>query len=132
MEIKGKIILDIPMQSGVSQAGREWKKKEWVLETVDTQFPRKVKFTCFGDRADSVHVELGKTYIIGIDIESREYNGRWYTDVNAFSAREDGTMQPTDMTAGGTTFATEPTFPTGAPEFQAPAAGAPSTDDLPF
>ena len=40
MEIDGKIILDLGMQQGMSKAGREWKKKEWVLETFGPFFSR--------------------------------------------------------------------------------------------
>lgn len=43
MEITGKIIIDLQEQSGVSKAGNNWKKHEYVLETQET-YPRKVKF----------------------------------------------------------------------------------------
>ena len=48
MEIKGTIIAALPETSGVSKAGNQWKKKEYVLENTDSQYPRKVAFTCFG------------------------------------------------------------------------------------
>lgn len=88
MELQGRIIVDLPMQEGVSKAGNAWKKKEWVLETTNTQFPKKVKFTVFGeDRINNMNFQLNKDYIIQIDIESREWNDRWYTDVMAYSSR---------------------------------------------
>lgn len=90
MNIQGKIILDIPLQEGISKAGNPWKKKEWVLETIGTNYPRKVKFDFFGDRVDSNHLEVGKVYDITYEIESREFNGRWYTDIRALSAVEIG------------------------------------------
>lgn len=94
MDITGRIIQILEEQSGISaRTGNPWKKKEWVLETFD-QFPKKVKVQCFGDRADSINLEMNKDYILSIDIESREYNGRWYTDVNVFRAQE---MQPTNQ-----------------------------------
>lgn len=86
MEIEGRIIADLPLQSGTSRAGNPWKKKEWVLETFG-QFPKKICFNAFGDRIDQMQLEVGKDYTVSIDIESREYNGRWYTDVRAFAAR---------------------------------------------
>lgn len=43
MEIKGKIIHVLPLQEGVSRAGNQWKKREYVLETQE-QYPRKVCF----------------------------------------------------------------------------------------
>lgn len=98
MDIEGKIIMDLPMQTGTSKAGNPWKKKEWVLETFG-QYPRKVKFHIFGDRADTLTFEVGRDYVVSVDIESREFNGKWYTDVNAYAAhpREMGSPQ----TGGG-------------------------------
>lgn len=87
MELNGKIIIDLPMQTGTSKAGNPWKKKEWVLETFGA-YPRKVKFHIFGDRADAIHFEVGKDYTVSFDLESREFNGKWYTDVSVFAARE--------------------------------------------
>ncbi len=93
MELEGKIILDLPLQSGTSKAGNPWKKKEWVLETFGN-YPKKVKIQAFGDRVDNLRIEPGKDYRLGIDIESREFNGRWYTDVSVYSAQELVQQQP--------------------------------------
>lgn len=85
MQIEGKIIQFLGEQSGTSKAGNPWKKKEWLLETFGN-YPRKVKFHIFGDRADSIVLEPGKDYSLSFDIESREFNGRWYTDISVFRA----------------------------------------------
>lgn len=112
MEIEGKIILDIPLEQGTSKAGNLWRKKCWVLETFG-QYPRQVKFDVFGDRAETLNFEVGKCYAVSFDLESREWNGRWYTDVRAFNCRmiEPPTAQPGSMPAFG-----------GAPQQPAPAA----------
>ncbi len=86
MEIDGKIILDLGMQSGISKAGNQWKKKEWVLETFG-QYPRKVKFHVFGDKADTMNIEVGNSYTLSVDVESREFNDRWYTDISCYAVR---------------------------------------------
>ncbi|MDE6510867.1 MAG: DUF3127 domain-containing protein [Muribaculaceae bacterium] len=96
MEIDGKIILDLGLQSGVSKAGNQWKKKEWVLETFG-QYPRKVKFHVFGDRVDNLDIQVGNSYTLSVDIESREFNERWYTDVSCYAARP---YQPAGMQGG--------------------------------
>lgn len=118
MDLEGKIIIDLGETSGVSKAGNPWKKHEWVIETMD-QYPKKVKFHLFGDRADTYRLETGRDYIISFDLESREFNGRWYTDVNVFR------VQPKEMaSAGGSTFGggqtagiNEPGNPYGAAPF---------------
>ncbi|MDE6526813.1 MAG: DUF3127 domain-containing protein [Muribaculaceae bacterium] len=86
MEIKGKIIHALTEVSGTSKAGNLWKKKEYVLENTDGQFPRKVAFTCFGDNADKINLQVGQTATIYFDIESREWNGKWFTDIRCWRA----------------------------------------------
>ena len=127
MEIKGKIIFDLQEQSGVSKAGNNWKKHEYVLETQET-YPRKVFFNFFGDKADQYKLSVGKEYIVSFDIESREFNGRWYTDVRAWKAEE---SQGADTSAAASVPPMAQQAPIEAPVPPAPgAAGA--SDDLPF
>ena len=83
MEFEGKVIQYLGESTGTSKSGNPWKKKEWVVETFG-QYPRKVKVQCFGDRSDSIVMEPGQDYRLSVDLESREYNGRWYTDVSVF------------------------------------------------
>lgn len=91
MEIRGKIIQVLPLQQGISQSsGRAWKKQEYVLETFD-QFPRKVKFDFFGERADQYPLQIGQDVVVSFDLESRSFVGRdgverWSTDVRAWKA----------------------------------------------
>ena len=50
MELKGRIIQVMPLQSGIGQvSGKEWKKQEYILETQE-QYPRKVCFQLSGNR----------------------------------------------------------------------------------
>ena len=79
MEITGKIISVLPMQSGVSTNG-EWKKQEFIIETSD-QYPKKICITAMKTMAEKVF-NIGETVTCHINIESREFNGKWYTTVN--------------------------------------------------
>ena len=127
MEITGRIIVVLPAQGGTSQAGNVWKKQEYVLETHD-QYPRKVHFQIFGeDKINQAAIQPGEEVTVHFDIDSREYNGRWYTNISAW--RVDRPM------------AAQPAQEYGAPADQAPnfasqamptmAASSPN-DDLPF
>lgn len=89
MEIKGKIILAFPEMSGTSKNGNAWKKREYVLETQET-YPKKVHFDFFGERADQYPLNVGDTITLSFDIESREYNNRWYTSIRGWKAEKDG------------------------------------------
>lgn len=93
MEITGKIIQAFDKVEGVSKAGNAWKKKEYVLETHD-QYPRKVFFNFFGDRVDQYPLSVGDEVTVSFDIESREFNGRWYTDIRAWKAERAGQGNP--------------------------------------
>lgn len=84
MEIQGKIIQVLPLQSGVGKAsGKEWKKQDYILETIDS-FPKKICFNLWGDAIDRAQLQVGEEVTVQIDIESREFNGRWYTDVKGW------------------------------------------------
>ena len=120
MEIEGKIILDIPMVEGVSKAGNAWRKKEWVLETFG-QYPKKVMFNVFGDRVSTLNFQLGRSYAVSVDIESREFNGRWYTDVRAYAARELTEGQPMGSAPMGDPMSAAPAG--GYPPYGTPVAG---------
>ena len=87
MDFQGKVIQFLGEKSGTSKAGNPWKKKEWVVETFG-QYARKVKVQCFGDKADSINLEPGHDYTLYVDLESREYNGNWYTDVSVYRVEE--------------------------------------------
>jgi hypothetical protein len=122
MEIKGKIIVALPEVSGTSKAGNVWKKREYVLETQE-QYPRKVFFNFFGDKVDQYPLSVGEIVTISFDIESREFNNRWYTDIRAWKAEKDAP----GATATPATPAVD--FP-AAPEPFVADGGA--NDDLPF
>ena len=82
MEISGKIIVLLSPQSGKTANG-EWRKQEYILET-DSQYPKKICFMAWGDKIDQFGIKLGEKLTVSVDLESREYNGRWYTDVKAW------------------------------------------------
>ena len=133
MELIGKIIQVRPLQEGVSKAGNAWKKQEYILETLGTQYPRKVCFNLFGDNVDKFPMQVGQDVTVSIDLESREFNGRWYTDVRAWNVLNG--VQLAGAPAPG--FATAPTQPTPAtppaqPAQASPVAAPTAADDLPF
>lgn len=126
MEVKGKITHKLPLRNGTSKAGNPWKSQEYVLETEET-YPRKVHFDFFGDKADQYNFEIGDTINLSFDIESREYQGRWYTSIRGWKAEKVDAAQTTAPQQAS------------APQSQVdPLAGpaadftTPGSDDLPF
>ena len=118
MEIKGKIIAVLPEVSGVSKSGNAWKKREYVLENTEGQFPRKVAFTCFGDNADKIQLSVGQVVTMYFDIESREWQGRWFTDIRCWRCDVETPAAPA-----------APIQPVSAPGAVPPP---PLPDDIPF
>ena len=94
MEITGKIIRVLPSQEGVGRNGNPWKVQPYVLETLG-QYPRKVLFEVFGeDRINQNQCDIDQLVTISFDVESREFNGRWYTSIRAWKVKEaDGTQE---------------------------------------
>ena len=130
MEVVGKIILKLPLQSGVSQAGNNWKKEEYVLETEDS-YPKKVHFDFFGDKADQFPLNVGDRVRLSFDIESREYNGRWYTSIRGWKAEAAAAAAAAEGPQQGPAVAAA--APAGAPVPPPPAFNTPeASDDLPF
>ncbi len=84
MEISGKIISVLPLQQGTSKAGNPWQSQSYVLETQE-QYPRKVCFEIFGEeRIKNNACQIDDLVTVSFDLESREFNGRWYTSVRAW------------------------------------------------
>lgn len=69
--------------NGTSPRGA-WKKQEFIIETAE-QYPKKVCLAVWGDKVDALtHYKVGDNLTASINLESREYNGRWYTDIKAW------------------------------------------------
>ncbi len=82
MQLTAKLIQVLPLQTGTSKNG-EWKKQDVIVET-DGQYPKKICISIWGDKINESQLTVGNELKIDFDIESREYNGRWYTDVKAW------------------------------------------------
>ena len=100
MEVEGKVIQFIGERSGTSKAGNPWKVKEYVLET-NENYPRKIAFDFFGDRADQFPLNVGDEIRLSFDIESREYQGRWFTSIRGWKSEPLAASAPAAAAATG-------------------------------
>ncbi len=132
MEISGKIIAVLPLQQGTSKAGNPWQSQSYVLETQE-QYPKKVCFEIFGeDRIKNNSCQIDELVTVSFDIESREFNGRWYTSVRAWKvARGEGAAPA--VTSNTTTPSPTETAPdTNIQSFDAADNSMDDGSDLPF
>lgn len=93
MEITGKVLKLGNLLTGNSARG-PWQKQELIIET-EEQFPKTVCLQCWGDQAaDAAKFEINSVVKAQISIESREFNGKYYTDVRAWRFDNVGQSAP--------------------------------------
>ena len=82
MNIKAKLTQLLPLQIGMSKNG-QWRKQDIIVET-DSQYPKKICISIWGDKINEKQLIIGNNLDISFELESREYNEKWYTDVKAW------------------------------------------------
>jgi len=94
LELQGKFIQLLEKQSGAGKNGSQWEKQDFIVETME-QYPKKVCISAWGDKVNEVSgVRPGDVLKVSFNVESREYNGRWYTDLRAWRISREGASQP--------------------------------------
>ncbi len=88
MQLTAKLIQLLPLQTGTGANG-EWRRQDIIVET-EGQYPKKVCISIWGERINDQQLQVGNTLVIDFDAESREYNGRWYTDLKAWKIAVEG------------------------------------------
>ena len=121
MEIKGKVVQLLDLQSGEGKNGT-WRKQEYIIETLDSKYPKKVCVAVWGDKIDQFAMQQGEDVVASIEVESREFNGKWYTNVQAWKVQK-GQSQDPGINQEAPTESAPPEF------LQSDSAEA---DDLPF
>lgn len=122
MEFEGVVYKIMPATKGTSARG-EWQRQEVIFE-LPQEFSRKICVIFFNKESDVARLREGMTCTVSVNIESREYNGKWYTDVRAWR------VQPKQEEA-----ATAPAMPEMPPFGEEPpftSSSAAEVDDLPF
>lgn len=98
VELKGRLVEKLPPVSGEGRNGR-WEKREFIIETED-QYPKKICISVWNDKLSMLEkVADGDLVTVSVNIESREYNSRWYTDIRAWRLERDsdeGSLPPAE------------------------------------
>lgn len=114
-------------QSGTSKAGKQWSKTEVVFAIEDNfQSFRYVAITFFGDDKEMLaNFKEGDKVAISYYASSREWNGKWFTDLKVFALDP---VAPQEQPKKATRKA-EPVLEAAAPGLLDPDAHG---EDLPF
>jgi hypothetical protein len=119
LEIEGTLSQKLPVQSGNSARG-PWAKQEFILEYPDGNFTAKACFTAWGQEKvqELAKYQIGDKVKVSFNLKSREYNGRWYNDLQIWKIAPAG-VQPASSAQA-------------APQAPAwPQAPAPTLEDMP-
>ena len=131
MEITGKVVRLGGLTEGTSARG-PWRKQDLIIET-DEQYPKTVCLTCWTNQIDEIQKMVpGQLIKAQIDISSREFNGKWYTDVRVWRFDPVTAAAPAQPAQPAQPAAVHQTpVPAGGPEeFFGPDSN--NGDDLPF
>jgi len=111
MEIQGRVVEIMPVQSGVGKnSGREWSSQEFIIEyNENTQYPRQACLRIFGpDRIAEINIQMGEYVNVLFDVESSKYLERWYTRLNVYRVTR---IQPGSLPVSGPRPSNQPDVP---------------------
>lgn len=115
MTLQGTITRILPTELGQAKNGRQWNKQGYIVEYGEGNYPKQVAVYLWGELAANNPLSLGEEVTLEINLESREYNNRWYTEVKCWRITERKTSAQSAVLS----------------HQQLPTSQAPSTD-LPF
>lgn len=141
LEVNGKLVRVMNPVTGEGRNG-SWTKQEFVVETFD-QYPKKICMSVWGEKVDALRrFQIGDDVKVSINLESREYNERWYTEVRAWKidslvqaaqgmAPNQGYAQPSAQPGYAPSSAPAPSFQPASPQND-DFFKSDESDDLPF
>jgi len=127
LELTGRLMRVLEMRTGMGKNG-EWKNQDFILE-LPGQYPRSVCISLWGEKIEALkNFNIGDSIKAYIDIESREWNEKWFTSVKAWQLEK---VEATASAAFVPPVSTLPDVPPPASSADIPPAEG-EMDDLPF
>lgn len=75
----------MPTQTGTSQSGKAWQKREFIIEETVGNYPNSLVITAFGDRVEKLNtLRVGDSVTARFDTQVREYNGRAFNNITLY------------------------------------------------
>lgn len=119
---KGTITHMSEVQSGTSQNGNPWYRQTIVVDVAGYNGSfRKIALQATGDKVGELEsMQLGDKVEVSYQVTAREYNGKWYNNVDLYKIDREEAVQPSKEAKPKTT----PLINPGSTE--------PMAEDLPF
>ena len=90
MEITGKLIKKFDIESGISKTGKEWSKQSILIEQ-NTEYNKEIVISAFGDKIEKIkNLHEGDNLKVLCNIYSREYNGRYFHNIDGYWFAKEG------------------------------------------
>lgn len=93
MEYSGKIVEVGEIKSGTSKTGKEWRSRQYVMLDASSQREKHIAFEVFGDKLDEFDIQAGDNVTVTLDLESRVWNQRWFTNVRCVKCEKEKPQQ---------------------------------------
>lgn len=142
MEITGVVKSVMPTQTGTSQSGKAWQKRELIIEETVGNYPNSLVITAFGDRVEKLNtLRVGDYVTARFDTQAREYNGRAFNNITLYDITQtQAQAQPQQVYMGAPTQAMPQQYQAAPAQPYQPMPAQPMIqqpqgqrgDDLPF
>ena len=91
----------MPTQTGTSQSGKSWQKREFIIEETVGNYTNSLVITAFGDRVEKLNtLRVGDYVTARFDTQVREYNGRAFNNITLYDItqpRAENASMPKDV-----------------------------------
>ena len=85
MKITVKLVKKLDRETGTAKSGKSWEKQSILIEQSGTEYNKEVVVSFFGDKVKSIRdIEEGSEVSVSINLSSREYNGKYYHNIDGW------------------------------------------------
>jgi hypothetical protein len=101
MKVTGKITTVLPDKTGVSQSGKQWRRRDYIVlyDESNPSYPKSIVFSAMGDTIDKLNLQQGQSYELDLDFEAREWNGKYFLSASCWRAMPIAATAPTTTVA---------------------------------
>ena len=94
MELKGKVTEICQAVTGEGKKGT-WQKQIFIIED-DGEYQKQKAIVVWNCKPDISDLRIGEEVIVSVNVESREFNENWFTDVKAWKVERTKSVQKSD------------------------------------